>query len=85
VLSFAYAFHHQKARDTAPKLEPLLAAWLGAGATVEYRLDSPGADPAANPAETRAAPRPAPEEHPVVRDAMRKLEGTVTDVRTPRR
>ena len=85
VLSFAYAFHHQKARDTAPKLERLVVAWLGTGATVEYRLDSPGADPAGNPAGTRAAPRPAPEEHPVVLDAMRKLEGTVTDVRTPRR
>jgi DNA polymerase-3 subunit gamma/tau len=85
VLSFAYAFHHQKARDTATKLEPLVKSWLGAGATVEYRLDSGGGGPASEAGEERPASRQPPEEHPVVRDAMRKLEGTVTDVRTPRR
>jgi DNA polymerase-3 subunit gamma/tau len=84
-LSFAYAFHHQKARDTAGKLEPLVRAWLGDGASVEYRLDTPGGSPAGDGGEARPAPRHPPEEHPVVRDAMRKLEGTVTDVRTPRR
>ena len=79
VLSFAYAFHHQKARDTAPKLEPLVVAWLGPGILVDYRLQDGG------PAASGAPPRPrAPEEHPMVVDAMRKLEGTVTEVRKPR-
>ncbi len=84
-LAFAYAFHHQKARDTAGKLEPLVRAWLGDGASVEYRLETPGGSPAGDGGVARPGPRQPPEEHPVVRDAMRKLEGTVTDVRTPRR
>ncbi|HEX6350597.1 MAG TPA: DNA polymerase III subunit gamma/tau [Candidatus Dormibacteraeota bacterium] len=80
VLTFAYAFHHQKARDTGPKLAPLIAAWLGPGITVDYRLQDGGA--AAAPGTTPRAT--APEEHEMVQRAVRQLEGRVTKVSTPK-
>jgi DNA polymerase-3 subunit gamma/tau len=79
ILFFAYAFHHQKALEGAPRLEPLVATWLGAGVKVEYRLQDGGAPVAG----TSVRPT-APEEHEMVQRAVRQLEGRVTKVSVPK-
>jgi DNA polymerase III subunit gamma/tau len=79
ILAFAYAFHHQKALECAPKLEPLVAGWLGAGVKVEYRLQDGGA-----PVTGTAVRHNAPEEHEMVQRAVRQLEGRVTKVSVPK-
>ena len=78
VVSFPYAFHHQKAQENAALVTPLVKSWLGDSATIEFRLVE--ATPAA--AGAPVAPRPlAPEEDPAVQAAVRKLEGKVVRVR----
>jgi hypothetical protein len=79
ILAFAYAFHHQKALECAPRLEPLVAAWLGPGVKVDYRLQD-GGGPVAG---TSVRPT-APEEHEMVQRAVRQLEGRVTKVSVPK-
>ena len=79
VLAFAYAFHHQKALEGAAKLEPLVAAWLGASVKVEYRLQEGAA--AVTGTALRAT---APEENEMVQRAVRQLEGRVTKVSAPK-
>jgi DNA polymerase-3 subunit gamma/tau len=72
VLTFPYAFHHQRALESADQVEPLVRSWLGEGASLELQLLD----------EEVAAPRPAPpEEAPIVQAAQRKLEGKVVRVR----
>ncbi|MGH7775549.1 MAG: hypothetical protein ACREPI_00005, partial [Candidatus Dormibacterales bacterium] len=78
VLSFRYAFHHQKAMEHEAALTRLVFPEMGE-VRIEFRLlDAEGQAPA----PTRP---PAPEEHPVVQAAVRKLEGRVTRVREIRR
>ncbi|MGH7904335.1 MAG: DNA polymerase III subunit gamma/tau [Candidatus Dormibacteraceae bacterium] len=82
VLTFRYAFHHQKAIDNEAVVRPLVQAQIG-DVPLEFRLqDGPGAA-----SSLVAPPRrpPAPEEHPVVQAAVRQLEGRVTKVREMRR
>ncbi len=72
VLTFPYAFHHQRAVESADEVEPLVREWLGQEARLELRLQDEGT----------AASRPAPpEEAPIVQAAQRKLEGKVVRVR----
>jgi hypothetical protein len=74
VLWFPYAFHHKSALDNRSAVEPLVAAHLGPSVKLELRLaDGPG--PAGPP------PRPAaPEEHPLVKEAIRTLDGRVVQI-----
>jgi DNA polymerase-3 subunit gamma/tau len=76
VLWFRYGFHHQNAQEHVAEIEPLVAAWLGSGVKLEFKLaEAPAAGPPPPPRP------PAPEEHPFVQAAVRKLEGKVTRVR----
>ncbi|GAC1657989.1 MAG: hypothetical protein NVS9B1_17010 [Candidatus Dormibacteraceae bacterium] len=76
VLWFPYAFHHKSALDNRAAVEPLVRAQLGESVSLDFRLvegrDGPG-QPSTRPL--------APEEHPIVKDALRTLEGRVVRVR----
>jgi len=76
VLWFPYAFHHKSALDNRSAVEPLVAAHLGPSVKLELRLaDGPG------PTGAGAAARPAaPEEHPLVKEALRTLDGRVVQI-----
>ena len=76
VLWFPYAFHHKSALDNRSAVEPLVAAHLGPSVKLELRLaDGPG------PTGAGAAVRPAaPEEHPLVKEALRTLDGRVVQI-----
>ena len=77
VLWFGSDIIREKALKYPHAIEAQVKDWLGQAATIEYRLDTASTN-------ASAGRRLAPEEHPVVLDAMRKLEGTVTEVRKPR-
>jgi DNA polymerase-3 subunit gamma/tau len=75
VLHFRYAWHFKNAPAHQPELMPLLCAWLGADAKLQFVED----------AETAVAAPPSrpssPEDHPLVQAAVKTLEGKVTRVR----
>jgi hypothetical protein len=74
VLWFPYAFHHKSALDNRSAVEPLVAAHLGPSVSLDLRLaDGPG------PTGTPARPA-APEEHPLVKEALRTLDGRVVQI-----
>jgi len=77
VLYFRFAFHHKMASENRVQIEPLVAAWLGPGTSIEVRLQE-AAVGVRGPQEERP---PAPEEDPLVIEAVRKFEGRVTRVR----
>jgi hypothetical protein len=75
VLWFPYAFHHKSALDNRSAVEPLVAAHLGPSVKLDLRLadgPGPGAPPAGRPL--------APEEHPLVKEALRTLDGRVVQI-----
>jgi hypothetical protein len=81
VLWFAYSFHQQKAKENASRVESAVADWLGAGTSVDFRLqESTGGG---GSAAAQARPK-APEEHEIVQRAVRQLEGRVTKVSVPK-
>ncbi|MBJ7604405.1 MAG: DNA polymerase III subunit gamma/tau [Candidatus Dormibacteraeota bacterium] len=77
-LTFAYAFHHKMAQENAGEIAPPVSAWLGEGATVEFLLQDAKA-PAMRTAAATAAQ--SPEDDPLVKAAIRELEGKVLRVK----
>jgi len=77
VLWFPYAFHHKSALDNRSAVEPLVAAHLGPSVKLDLRLaEGPGPGPGGGP----AGRPPSPEEHPLVKEALRTLDGRVVQV-----
>jgi len=74
VLWFRYGFHHKKAQEQSSQLMPLVRAWLGDEAKIDYRLRENDA--------TKPTQRPAsPEDDPFVREIVRRFDGRVTRVK----
>jgi DNA polymerase-3 subunit gamma/tau len=74
VLWFRYGFHHKKAQEQSAQLMPHVRAWLGDGASIDYRLrENEAAKPATRPA--------SPEDDPFVREIVRRFDGRVTRVK----
>ncbi len=78
-LTFAYAFHHKMAQENAGGIAPPVKSWLGPAATVSFQLQDAKAGPAQPAAAAPAAQ--SPEDDPLVRAAVRELEGKVLRVR----
>jgi len=77
-LTFAYAFHHKMAQENAGEIAPPVRAWLGEGATVEFLLQDAKAPAVRTAAATGAQ---SPEDDPLVKAAIRELEGKVLRVK----
>src|SRR5256885_13777842 len=64
VLWFRYGLHHKKAQEQSSQLMPLVRAWLGDDAKIDYRLRENDA--------TKSAPRPAsPADDPFLLELVR--------------
>ncbi|MDQ6900129.1 MAG: DNA polymerase III subunit gamma/tau [Candidatus Dormibacteraeota bacterium] len=77
-LIFAYAFHHKMAQENAGEIASPVKAWLGEAATVEFLLQDAKA-PLVRAAAEKAAQ--SPEDDPLVKAAIRELEGKVLRVK----
>jgi len=77
-LTFAYAFHHKMAQENAGEIAPPVRAWLGEAATVEFLLQD-AKPPAVRTAAATGAQ--SPEDDPLVKAAIRELEGKVLRVK----
>jgi hypothetical protein len=78
VLWFRYGFHHKKAQEQSAQLMPLVRAWLGEGARIDFRLREPGAAPGPG---AGSKPVVSPEDDPFVREVVRRFDGRVTRVK----
>jgi DNA polymerase-3 subunit gamma/tau len=78
VLWFRYGFHHKKAQEQSAQLMPLVRAWLGEGARIDFRLREPGVAPGPG---AGSKPVVSPEDDPFVREVVRRFDGRVTRVK----
>ena len=77
VLWFRYGFHHKKAQEQSAQLLPLVRAWLGEGAKVDFRLKETGGEGGGNGPKGPVSP----EDDPFVREVVRRFDGRVTRVK----